>query len=172
MAKSHVNETQFDILHIVAELLQSVIVVLWVSRVGISRKSRWRAVHLWKDILNFLILETLYRWIRIWVFALWNFDFVCSNKSSCLKAVDSNQFLIKIKFGDSSRWSCRCRSRCLFCWSKTFTPAELRTPSNSLSGWNGSQVKTLSVFVTTFSERPMPLGSSCLTELEVDCISS
>ena len=169
MAKSHVKEKQFDILHIIAELLQSVIVVLWVSRVGISRKSRWSAVYLWMDILNFLILETPYRWIRNWV---WNFDFVCSNKSSCLKAVDSNQFWNKIKFGSSSRWSYKCLSRCSFCWSKTFTPAELRTPSSSLSGWNGSQVKTLSVFVTTFSKRAMPLGSSCLTELEVDCISS
>ena len=80
-----------------------------------------------------------------------------------MKVVDSNQSSKTIKFAASSGWSFRCCRHCSLSWTESFLVAELRTPSESSSGWNPSRVKTLTVFVTTFENGTMLLESSCLT---------
>ena len=93
----------------------------------------------------------------------WNLGFVWANKSSCMKALDSNQSVKTIKFSASSRQSCGCRGHCSLSWGESFLVAELRTPSDSRSCRNPSRVKTLTVFVTTFEKWTMLLESSSLT---------
>ena len=58
---------------------------------------------------------------------LLNLEFVCANKSSCMKVVDSNQSLNTIKLVVSSLWSIRCRSHLSLSWRESFLSAELRT---------------------------------------------
>ena len=101
----------------------------------------------------------------------WNFESVWANKSSWIKAVHSNQSLKTIKSAARSRWPCRLCSHCSLSWRESILVPELKTPSNSGSGWNTSRVKTLTVFVTTYENRTMLLKSSCLTGGCV-CVSS
>ena len=95
---------------------------------------------------------------------LWNLEFGCSKLfRSRMKALYSNQSFNTIKFAASSRWSFRCRSHCYLSWLKIDLVAEQRIPSHSRLCSNPSRVKTLTVFLTTFAKRTMPLKFSCLT---------
>ena len=50
----------------------------------------------------------------------WSLEFFWANKSSCMKAVDSNQSLKTIKIAVSTRWFCRCRSHNSLSWRESF----------------------------------------------------
>ena len=94
----------------------------------------------------------------------WNLEFVWANRSSWMKAVDSNQSLNTIKLAARSWWSCRCCNQCFFSWGKNLW---FPISSDCMSGWNPSRIKTLTVFVTKSKNRTMLLESSFLTRRSV-----
>ena len=141
-----------------------VLVVHSASLIWISCKSRLRAVHIWTDVLNPLVWQNHQHWTQKYLFlAFSGFETWSLSGLTSLHAVSSNQSLKIIKFAASSRWSCTCCSHCFFSCGKSFLVAQIRTPSDSRSGWNPSRVKTLTVFVNKFAKRTIPLELLCLT---------